>query len=155
MKIFSIILAIVLFGIFTFYLLFFKAKEVDRVKIAPQFSLTDYKGKVITDKVFQTQKYTIVSFFASWCSVCPVLHKQLEGIKTKKIGVSWGEKQIPTKITPFSNVIIDKDGTLGISFGLTGVPETFVINDKKQILKHYSGILNEKDIKFLHSLNSI
>lgn len=155
MKVFSIITIIALFGIFTFYLLFFQGRQEDKVTIAPQFSLTDYKGKVITNKVFENQKYTIISFFASWCSVCPVLHKQLENLKVQKIGVSWGEKQIPTKTKPFSNVIIDKDGALGISFGITGVPETFVINNKKQILKRYTGILNEQDIIFLHSLNSI
>ena len=47
---------------------------------------------------------------------------------------------------PFNKIYIDKQGTLSINFGAYGVPETFLINSEKKVLRKYIGPLNEKDI---------
>ena len=35
---------------------------------------------------------------------------------------------------PYSQIIIDNDGTLSVEFGAYGVPETFVIDKNKKII---------------------
>ena len=47
---------------------------------------------------------------------------------------------------PFDKIFIDKQGTISINFGAYGVPETFLINNEKKVLKKYIGPLNEKDV---------
>ena len=44
-------------------------------------------------------------------------------------------------------IIIDKDGIISIDLGAIGVPETFIINKDKKIIKRFLGSLNEKSIE--------
>ena len=46
---------------------------------------------------------------------------------------------------PYSQIIIDSDGTLSVEFGAYGVPETFIIDKNKKIIKKFIGPIN-KDI---------
>ena len=48
---------------------------------------------------------------------------------------------------PYSKILVDKDGTLSIEWGAYGVPETFLINKDKKIIKKYFGPLDEKSLK--------
>jgi len=45
---------------------------------------------------------------------------------------------------PYSRILIDKDGTLGVEFGAYGVPETFLINKDKSIVKKFVGPINQE-----------
>ena len=45
---------------------------------------------------------------------------------------------------PYSQILIDKNGLLSIEFGAYGVPETFVVNKKKTIIKKFIGTINEE-----------
>ena len=45
---------------------------------------------------------------------------------------------------PYSQVIIDNDGTLSVEFGAYGVPETFIIDKNKEIIKRFIGPINRK-----------
>ena len=45
---------------------------------------------------------------------------------------------------PYSRILIDKDGTLGIEFGAYGVPETFLIDKNKDIIKKFVGPINQE-----------
>ena len=47
---------------------------------------------------------------------------------------------------PYSEILVDKDGTISIELGAYGVPETYVIN-KKKIIKKFLGPLNENSIE--------
>ena len=40
--------------------------------------------------------------------------------------------------------MIDKDGTLGVEFGAYGVPETFLIDKNKNIIKKFLGPINQE-----------
>ena len=43
--------------------------------------------------------------------------------------------------------ITDKNGIIAIELGAYGVPETFILNQKKKIIKKYIGPLNQKSLK--------
>ena len=45
---------------------------------------------------------------------------------------------------PYSRILIDKDGTLGVEFGAYGVPETFLIDKNKDIIKKFVGPINKE-----------
>ena len=45
---------------------------------------------------------------------------------------------------PYSQILIDKDGTLAVEFGAYGVPETFIIGKNKKIIKKFLGPINQK-----------
>ena len=47
---------------------------------------------------------------------------------------------------PFSKILIDPDGTISISLGAYGVPETFLVNNKSEIIKKYIGPLTNDNI---------
>ena len=45
---------------------------------------------------------------------------------------------------PYSRILIDKDGILGVEFGAYGVPETFLIDKNKDIIKKFVGPINQE-----------
>jgi cytochrome c biogenesis protein CcmG/thiol:disulfide interchange protein DsbE len=49
---------------------------------------------------------------------------------------------------PYAQRVVDPDGRAGIEFGLTGVPETYVVADDGKILAKYTN-LNEADARKL------
>jgi|GraSoiStandDraft_4_1057263.scaffolds.fasta_scaffold195546_4 cytochrome c biogenesis protein CcmG/thiol:disulfide interchange protein DsbE len=96
----------------------------------------------------------LVNFFASWCAPCeveqPVL-MQLKARKVRMIGIAY--KDAPPKTQgflsrlgdPFSQRLVDRDGRAGIEFGVTGVPETYLIGKDGQVLAKHTGPLSPED----------
>jgi cytochrome c biogenesis protein CcmG/thiol:disulfide interchange protein DsbE len=48
---------------------------------------------------------------------------------------------------PYSQILIDSDGTLSVEFGAYGVPETFIIDKNKNIIKKFTGPINKEIVK--------
>ena len=48
---------------------------------------------------------------------------------------------------PYFEVLEDKEGKIGLEWGVYGLPETFVINDKNIIVYKHIGPLTEKNFK--------
>ena len=66
------------------------------------------------------------------------------GTKTKKWLKELGN--------PYAKVGIDKDGNIGIDWGLYGIPETYVV-DKNGIIKYkFVGPITKKTYKKFYSL---
>ena len=71
----------------------------------------------------------------------------------KLIGVNYrdnlnnAKKFINEFGNPYSQIIIDSDGTLSIEFGAYGVPETFVIDKNKKIIRKFTGPINKEIVK--------
>ena len=53
---------------------------------------------------------------------------------------------------PFSINIIDKSGIISIEFGGYGIPETFLINKDKKIIKTFIGNLTDDSINQIYSI---
>ena len=66
-----------------------------------------------------------------------------ENHSVKLIGLNYrdsfnnAKKFIDEFGNPYSRILIDKDGTLGVEFGAFGVPETFLIDRNKKIIKKF------------------
>ncbi|MDP3736212.1 MAG: DsbE family thiol:disulfide interchange protein [Hyphomonadaceae bacterium] len=100
-------------------------------------SLTAMKGKPY-----------IVNFWATWCTPCKAEHPFLiqmasEGVDI--VGVLHKDKNEPAKEllardgNPFSTILLDPLGDLSLEVGISGVPESFLVNADGQIIKTIRG----------------
>ncbi len=95
----------------------------------------------------------IVNFFASWCADCRSEHEELMTLAASNIsiiGIIFKDRAAKATAyldqngNPFAAVARDDDGRAGIDWGLTGVPETFVIDARGVIRWHHIGGLNDQ-----------
>ena len=102
--------------------------------------------------------YTLINFFASWCSPCRAEHHLFFKIKKEipelyilgfshKDDLNDSKKYLEEEGNPYSFVGIDKDGKIAFDFGVFGLPETFIINKDKKIIYKHTGPLTEKIIE--------
>jgi cytochrome c biogenesis protein CcmG/thiol:disulfide interchange protein DsbE len=120
-------------------------------KPAPPVSLPalDANAQAFSSADFQAGHVTVVNLFASWCVPC---HAEAPGLQmiARQQGVAlYGivYKDTPQKAraflndvgNPFARIDIDADGRAGIDWGITGVPETFVIDGKGIVRLRYAG----------------
>jgi cytochrome c biogenesis protein CcmG/thiol:disulfide interchange protein DsbE len=96
----------------------------------------------------------IVNLFASWCVPCrveqPLLLKlQADGVPI--VGVAWKDKPEDTRGflgengDPFSVVVSDPSGRAGIDLGVTGVPETFLVDANGKVTAKHGTVMTDAD----------
>lgn len=103
------------------------------------------------------RKTVAVNLFASWCAPCEAEHPRIEALAADHPGQVYGvlykdtpangRKFLSELGNPYADIALDPDGQGGLDFGLTGVPETFVISGDGEILEHIAGPLNEASAK--------
>ena len=125
-------------------------------KRIPLFEAKDFNSNVYLDskKIFNEDIFYIVNIWASWCVPCrtehPLLMQLSKSQSVKLIGLNYRDNFNNAKNfisefgNPYSIILIDKDGTLGIEFGAYGVPETFLIDKNKDIIKKFVGPINQE-----------
>jgi len=118
-------------------------KEIKSVLIdkpAPVFVLPALEegGAGISNADLQTGKPMLVNFFASWCVPCRAEHENLMKLAYEKgipiIGIAYKNDAAKAREfldelgNPYAKTGLDRDGRTGIDWGVTGVPETFLID---------------------------
>jgi cytochrome c biogenesis protein CcmG, thiol:disulfide interchange protein DsbE len=122
-------------------------------KPAPNFTLPDMKGGQL-DLAAYKGKPIILNFYASWCAPCRVEHPQfLQLAKDGRfvvLGVAYRDDPVKTAAyldelgDPFAQSAIDRQGAVGVQFGLAGVPETYVIGADGNVLLRHQGEVTPK-----------
>lgn len=105
----------------------------------------------------------LINFFASWCAPCAIEAPELMKLKeagVKVVGIVY--EDVPPRGSPeqtraflarlgdpFAAKLSDADGRAGIEFGVTGVPETYLVGKDGMILDKHSGPLEDADVRKL------
>lgn len=98
-----------------------------------------------------TGKVVLLNVFASWCGGCryehPMLMRIADDKRLKLVGINWkdtpvkGARWIKEYGNPYQLLGDDTSGRTGIDLGVTGVPETFVIDRGGRVRYRYAGPL--------------
>ena len=111
----------------------------------------------LSDALLHTGKPALVNFFASWCTPCLAEQPLLERLAKKEgvtiIGVAWNNKPEEARSwlerlgDPFAASGYDLDGSMAVNWGLSGVPETFLIDAQGIVRLHIRAPILEKDVE--------
>ena len=128
-------------------------------KDVPIFSSKNlYNNEVILFSENLKGKYTLINFFASWCTPCRAEHHLFFEIKkmipelfilgfSHKDNLDDSKKYLSDEGNPYSFVGIDQDGKIAFEFGVFGLPETFIINNEGKIIFKHTGPLTKQIIE--------
>jgi cytochrome c biogenesis protein CcmG/thiol:disulfide interchange protein DsbE len=111
----------------------------------------------LSDALLHTGKPVLVNFFASWCTPCLAEQPLLERLAKKDgitiIGVAWKNKPEEARAwlarlgDPFAAVGYDLDGKMALDWGLSGVPETFLIDAQGIVRLHFRAPILVHDVE--------
>ncbi|HEY2706988.1 MAG TPA: DsbE family thiol:disulfide interchange protein [Caulobacteraceae bacterium] len=147
-RLFAIVPALVFVGllaVFGFYALHHSPQVVPRATVgdqAPNDALPGLDGSPPAPLRASLKGVTLVNFFASWCVPCAAEAPTLAGLKAEGVrivGIAWKDEPAKTKAfldrygNPYQAIFVDHEGRAGIDFGVTGVPETYLIDAQGRI----------------------
>lgn len=106
-------------------------------------------GNVTQKDLVNPDGITVLNVFASWCVPCRAEHPVLSGIarnpKVRLAGLNYKDKPADARAfldelgNPFDVIAVDEKGRTAIDFGVTGVPETFIVNGAGRIVFKFTG----------------
>jgi cytochrome c biogenesis protein CcmG/thiol:disulfide interchange protein DsbE len=113
---------------------------------APRLTLAQFKGQLVA-----------VNFFASWCLPCRAEHPLLKEVAAEfgvpVVGIAWKDKPEAARAfleelgDPYAATGDDPKGRTGIDFGITGVPETFLIGADGTVRYRFAGPLSPEGLR--------
>ena len=162
---FKIIPTIIILIFIVTFIIFFKGLKNSNIytpntnlkKEVPLFELKSFENNsiIISEKIFEDNKYYLMNIWASWCIPCREEHKFLMKLKKDKkielIGFNYKDNFTNASSflkdlgNPYDIIVSDKDGTASIEWGAYGVPESFLVYQNK-IIKRFIGSINNEDL---------
>jgi cytochrome c biogenesis protein CcmG/thiol:disulfide interchange protein DsbE len=124
-------------------------------KPAPQFALAPVRpGDVGLTTADLKGEPVLLNYYASWCVACRVEHPMLLRLHEQGVvihGVDWkdeaakGNDWLVQRGDPYVKVGNDESGRTGIDMGVSGVPETFVIDRAGRVRYRQVGPITDDD----------
>lgn len=108
-------------------------------------------SEIITSAQLPTEPY-LVNVWASWCVTCKIEHPfllQMAKSGVPIVGINYKDDAkdalayLNEHEDPFKINVVDS-GDYGIDLGLTGTPESFVVDSKGNVRQHIIGEINEE-----------
>lgn len=130
-------------------------------KTAPDIALPplDAQATGFNRAELQQGRPTIINFWASWCAPCRIEHPTLTALAAREgvalYGVDYKDRPEDARSflselgNPFGKINQDREGRVAIDWGVTGVPETFVVDGQGIIRVHFAGPLNQEILQRL------
>ena len=127
-------------------------------KPVPDFELPPVKGRNLgLSKGDLRGEVFLVNVFASWCLACREEHPLIMELTSKAVvpvhGLNYKDTPDEAKAwlnkygDPYVRTGTDRDGRVGIDFGVYGVPETFVIDREGRIAHKHIGPIRPEDLE--------
>ena len=108
----------------------------------PEFDLTTLDGDAITQDDL-VGEVALINVFGSWCVAClqehPTLMQLARDDTVKIVGVNWRDERgdalawLDKHGDPYDTIVFDAESDLVIEIGVTGAPETFVLDPTGRI----------------------
>ena len=131
---------------------------------APDFTLTTFKGKTLSLADFRGRPI-VINFWASWCPPCreeaPLLERTWRAYMNR--GVIFIGVDIQDRKEDALNYIREFDitypngpdptGEIAIDYGVSGLPVTFFVSKKGEIIRRWVGALKRQ--KLVSSIEEI
>ncbi len=127
-------------------------------QVAPDVILPPLVGDQPVHLRRELRPATLINVFASWCAPCVAEQPALVALKAEGvriIGIAYKDSPVNTRAMlnrtgdPFVQVLVDGPGDAGLAFGVSGVPETFLIGHNGRILAKHAGPLSPEDAERL------
>jgi cytochrome c biogenesis protein CcmG/thiol:disulfide interchange protein DsbE len=128
---------------------------------APEFTLPplDEDAQSFTRAELAQGRPTVINFFASWCTPCRIEHPTLQAMAARGdivlYAINYKDKPEDARAfldelgNPFAKINLDRDGRVGLDFGVTAMPETFVVDGNGIITVHYPGAISDAVVEQL------
>lgn len=112
-------------------------------------------GRTVKLRELTARGPVLVNFFASWCAPCEVEAPQLNALAARNVrivGIAYKDAPEKTRAflgqlgDPYVRRLVDRDGRAGVEFGVTGVPETYLVGRDGVILDKHTGPIEAADV---------
>jgi cytochrome c biogenesis protein CcmG/thiol:disulfide interchange protein DsbE len=124
-------------------------------KEAPAFQLAGLNGDGIARDALKGRP-VLINFFASWCVPCreehPLLMRLAEQEHVPLYGIDYKDRPEAARSLlqefgdPYQAIGMDREGRVGLDFGVYGVPETYVLDSSGHIRKRFVGPLTAERV---------
>jgi len=127
-------------------------------KPAPQFNLPqlmETEKQISRDELLG--KVYLLNVWASWCVTCKYEHPLLMEVQKSGLvdiyGLNYKDKRADARFVlrrsgdPYVVNAYDEDGRVGIDYGVTGTPETFLIDKNGIVVHKVIGALTPDDLR--------
>lgn len=125
-------------------------------KPAPDFALAGLANPSGLGRGDLAGRVVLVNFFASWCVPCraehPLLMRLADELHVPLYGIDYKDKPedaarfLRELGDPYGKIGADRDGRVGIDFGVYGVPETYVVDKAGRIRLRHVGPLTPEAV---------
>ncbi len=116
------------------------------------------EGQPVRLRALSAQGPYVINFFASWCAPCEEEAPALAALAAQNVrivGVAYKDQPPKTQAflarlgDPYAQRLVDLQGRAGIEFGVTGVPETYLVGADGVIRDKHTGPLEAADVRAL------
>jgi cytochrome c biogenesis protein CcmG/thiol:disulfide interchange protein DsbE len=117
----------------------------------PEFALETLEGDQTLDASILQGRVSLVNVFGSWCIACVEEHPQLMAQKDNPtlqlIGIDWrdtreaADRWLIRHGNPFDTILFDPTSKLIVELGVTGAPESFIVDRDGKIRYKHVGII--------------